>query len=98
MAQKQNDSERTGNSTLFNLTSQDIAATVKKGMDEFATAQSELVAKLQESNRQWLDRFQAEATLTSELASKLTAARSIPDAMTACQEWGSRRFEMMAEI
>lgn len=97
MAQKQSDSERTGNSPVFNLASQDFAATVKKGMDEFATAQSELVGKLQESNRQWLDRFRAEATLTSELASKLTAARSLPDAMTACQEWGSRRFEMMAE-
>ena len=34
--------------------------------------------------------------LRFQLASKLTAARSIPDAMTACQEWG-RRFEMMAE-
>ena len=51
MAQKQSDSERTGNSPVFNLASQDFAATVKKGMDEFATAQSELVGKLQESSQ-----------------------------------------------
>jgi hypothetical protein len=48
-------------------------------------------------NQQWLDRIQAEASLASELASKLTAARSVPDAITAYQNWGSRRFEMMAE-
>ncbi len=97
MAQKQSDNERTGNFPLFNVVSGDFAATVKKGMDEFAKAQKELVGKFQESNQQWLDRLQAEATLTSEFASKLTAASSIPDAMTACQEWGSRRFEMMTE-
>jgi hypothetical protein len=48
-------------------------------------------------NRQWFDRAQSEANLASELASKLTAARSIPDAMAAYQEWASQRFEMMAE-
>jgi len=52
---------------------------------------------LQETNRQWFDRAQAEANLASEFASKLTAARSIPEAMATCQEWTSRRFEMMAE-
>jgi len=41
--------------------------------------------------------MQSQAELASEFASKLTAARSIPDAMTACQDWTSRRFEMMAE-
>jgi hypothetical protein len=35
--------------------------------------------------------------LASEFAAKLTRARSIPEAMTACQEWTGRRFEMMAE-
>ncbi len=35
--------------------------------------------------------------LASEFASKLTQARSIPDAMSTCQEWAGRRFKMMAE-
>ena len=69
----------------------------KKRVEEFVNAQTELVQKLQEMNRQWFDRAQSEANLASELASKLTAARSIPDAMEAYQEWASRRFEMMAE-
>jgi hypothetical protein len=69
----------------------------KKRIEEFVNTQKGLVEKLQEMNRQWFDRAQAEANLASELASKLTAARSIPDAMAAYQEWASRRFEMMAE-
>ncbi len=69
----------------------------KKRVEEFVNAQTELVQKLQEMNRQWFDRAQSEANLASELASKLTAARSIPDAMAAYQQWTSRRFEMMAE-
>jgi hypothetical protein len=50
VAQKQSDNERTGNFPLFNVVSGDFAATVKKGMDEFAKAQKELVGKFQESN------------------------------------------------
>src|SRR4029078_11005550 len=33
----------------------------------------------------------------SDLGSKLTAARSIPDMMTAWQFWAARRAEMMAD-
>jgi hypothetical protein len=68
-----------------------------KRMEDFVNAQTELFDVLQETNREWLDRIQSEATLASEFASKLTAARSIPDAMTTCQDWTSRRFELMAE-
>ena len=42
-------------------------------------------------------RMQAEANLASEFASKLAAARSLPEAMFTCQDWGKRRIEMMAE-
>ena len=80
-----------------NLLPAEFAEMGKKRVDEFVNAQTELVEKLQEMNRQWFDRAQSEANLASELASKLTAARSIPDAMAAYQEWASRRFEMMAE-
>ena len=97
MAQKESQSERTEKSSLPNLVPAEFAAMGKKRMEEFADAQTELLDKLQEANRQWIGRMQSEANLASEFASKLTAARSIPEAMTACQEWTSRRFEMMAE-
>ncbi|MGA2313191.1 MAG: phasin family protein [Xanthobacteraceae bacterium] len=84
-------------SSSANLMPAEFAEMGKKRVDEFVNAQTELVEKLQEMNRQWFDRAQSEANLASELAAKLTAARSIPDAMAAYQEWASRRFEMMAE-
>ena len=69
-----------------NLLPAEFAEMEKKRVEDFVNAQTELVEKLQEMNRQWFDRAQSEANLASELASKLTAARSIPDAMAAYQE------------
>ena len=89
MAQGEAHGERTEKS---NLVLAEFAPIVKKRMEELANAQSELLNELQETNRQWFARMQSEADLASEFSSKLTAARSIPDAMTACQEWTSRRF------
>ena len=75
----------------------EFAVIGKRYVDELGKAQVELVGKLQEMNRQWLDRMNTEANLTSEFTSKLTSARSVPEAMTACQDWTSRRLEMIAE-
>ncbi len=97
MAQKESHAERTEKFSLPNLTPTEFAELGKKRIEEYVNTQKELVEKFQEMNRQWFDRAQAEANLASELASKLTATRSIPDAMAAYQEWANRRFEMMAE-
>jgi hypothetical protein len=35
--------------------------------------------------------------LASELATRLTTARSVPDTAIMCQEWMGRRMEMFAE-
>jgi hypothetical protein len=59
--------------------------------------QGEFFGKWQQASRHWLDRMAAETKLVSELTGKLTAARSIPDAMTACREFTSRRIEIMME-
>jgi Phasin protein len=74
-----------------------FAALGKTNIDNFVSAQTEFVAKVQEANRQWFDRMQSEASAASEFGSKLTAARSIPEAMTVCQQWGTRCLEMIAE-
>jgi hypothetical protein len=97
MAQRESHAERAGKSSPPNLMSAELAEMGKKRVEEFANVQRELLDKLQETNRQWFDRAQAEANLASEFAAKLTAARSIPEAMAACQEWTGRRFEIMAE-
>jgi len=82
---------------VFNLPPAEFATISMKRFEEFAKAQTEQFNNFQETNRHWLDRVQAEANLASEFVSKITAARSIPDAMTAYQEWGGKRLEMMAE-
>lgn len=84
MTQKEAHAERTEKSALPNLIAAEFAATGKKYFELFAKAQTELFDKLADTNRQWLDRMQVEANSVSEFASKLTASRSIPDAMTAC--------------
>lgn len=95
MAKKEAHTERPEASA--GLVPAQFAAMGKKQIDEFVKMQAELLDKFQETNRQWLDRAKSEADLASEFASKLSAARSIPEAMTACQEWSTRRLEMMAE-
>jgi hypothetical protein len=69
----------------------------KKQFENLAKLQAELIENLQEANRSWLDRMQSEANLASEFATKLTAARSIPETATLCRELASRRLEMAAE-
>jgi hypothetical protein len=74
-----------------------FAALGSKRIEELADLQTELFNQLHTTNRQWLDRAQSEANFASEFASKLTAAHSIPEAVTACQEWTGRRLESLAE-
>jgi len=38
----------------------------KKRVQDFVNAQTELLDKLQETNRQWFDRLQSEASLVSD--------------------------------
>jgi hypothetical protein len=96
MAQKEPHS-KAEQTWLPHLTPTGLAAMGEKRMEEFAKAQDVLFSTLQESHRRCLDRMQSEARLASEWAHRVTNARSIPDAVAACQEWTSRQFEMMAD-
>jgi hypothetical protein len=74
-----------------------VVETHNKPIEDFANGQAQFFDKLDATSQRWSERIQSEATLASEFASKLTVARSIPEAVAACQDWASRRFEMMAE-
>jgi hypothetical protein len=80
-----------------NLIPPQFAAMGKKRLEDFVAMQAEQMEKLQEMNRSWLERMQSEATLASEFAAKLTAARSVPEVAAAYQEWATRHMEMAAE-
>ena len=47
--------------------------------------QKELAEAYEQASRAWLDRVKSEAELWSDLASKLSATRSVPEAMAAYQ-------------
>ena len=97
MAQNKSHSAQARKPALPNLVPAQFAEMGKKRIDDLAAMQKELLEKLQEANRNWFDRVQLEANLASEFATKMTAARSIPETATAFQQWSSRRIEMAAE-
>ena len=75
----------------------ELAAIGKQRFQDFVSAQDELLNQLRKLNEIWLDRLRSDANLASEFTAKLTEARSIPEAMSASQEWTTRRLQMMAE-
>jgi hypothetical protein len=90
-------SARTENPPPFGLTLPGLAALGKKRVEELARAQADLLITMKDAHRRWFDRMESEARLASEFTRKVTSCRSIPDAVTACQEWTGRRLEMMAD-
>ncbi len=59
--------------------------------------QNELLKTYAQASRAWLERMQSEAALWADLGSKLTATRSIPEALEACAECVSQQMKMTAE-
>jgi hypothetical protein len=59
--------------------------------------QKELIDAYEQASRAWLDRVKSEVDLWSELASKLTATRSVPEAVEAYQACATQRMQMAAE-
>jgi hypothetical protein len=74
-----------------------FAESGKKRVEDMIALQTELFKYLQEVNRSWISHMQSEASLASEFAPRLTAARSIPETATACQEWANRRMELFTQ-
>jgi phasin protein len=59
--------------------------------------QKELLETYEQASRAWLARVQSEIELWSDLANKLSASRSVPDALGAYQETVAQRLQMAAE-
>ena len=97
MSQTERRTDKAEKSALSNLIPPKLAAMGNKRLAELVAMQTEQLEKLQEVNRNWIDRMQSQAKLGSEFVAKLTAARSIPEVATAYQEWASRQMEMATE-
>ncbi len=59
--------------------------------------QKELIETFQDIGRDWLTRAASEAELAFKLPNKLTNARSVPDAVSAYQEWLNELLSMFGE-
>jgi hypothetical protein len=59
--------------------------------------QKELLETYEQASRAWLDRVRSEVELWSRLGEKLTATRSVPEAMDAYQKCVGERMHMAAE-
>jgi Phasin protein len=75
----------------------DFAKLGKEQADALLDMQQELSKLIEQANKDWLARAEVERDLASELATKLTAAKTLPDAAKAYQEWMSRRMETLTK-
>jgi hypothetical protein len=69
----------------------------KERAEAMAAVQTELFDGFQEISQHWVARAKSETELASEMVAKLTSARSVPETMTAYQEWASRRMQLAME-
>jgi hypothetical protein len=59
--------------------------------------QKELLEAYEQASRAWLARVKSEVDLWSDLAAKLSATRSIPEALALHQRYAAQRLQMAAE-
>src|SRR3974390_651518 len=59
--------------------------------------QKELLDVYEQASRAWLARVKSEVDLWSDLASKLSATRSMPEALESYQKFVTQRMQMAAE-
>jgi hypothetical protein len=93
MARNEYHADRAESVTPFGLIPSTFITMGRKQIHECVKAHSELLDRFQEVNRSWLDHLQSEADLYTEFASKVAAARSIPDVAALLLEWNKRHME-----
>ena len=59
--------------------------------------QKALLESYEQASRVWLSRIESEIKLWSDLASKLSATHSVPEALESCTKSVSERMQMAAE-
>jgi hypothetical protein len=69
----------------------------KEQADALADMQKEFSKLIEQANADWMARVELERELASDLTSRLSSAKSLPDAAKAYQEWMARRMETMSK-
>jgi hypothetical protein len=97
MSPNQNNSGSPWTGVLWNPMAPAIAAVCTKGAENLAAMQKEWLETLEHARHGWASHFEAEATLGSDFATKVTAAKAVPDAAAAYQEWMTGRMELLSK-
>jgi hypothetical protein len=69
----------------------------KEGTQAMLNMQKELLEAYEQASRAWLARVKSEADFWSDLATKLTATKSVPEALGVYQESVAQRMQMAGE-
>lgn len=98
MPKEEISSEHFTNPTTVSKTAQaQFAETGKKIGEATLQAQNELFKAVEEMGRELMSCAAAEVEIGLKLSKKLTTAHSVPDALTAYQEWLSEGLSARAE-
>jgi len=92
----QSDTRNTNNTATPNLFGGDLMGFGNKPIEALMGMQKQMLETFEQINKDRAARVQQETELASTFAGKLTSARSIPDVMSAYQEWATRRMEMFS--
>ena len=76
---------------------EDINDFGQKQANAFMTMQHEFSAWFEEARKSWTARAELEKELTSELFTRLSSAKTIPDAAQIYQDWLNRHLQVWAE-
>jgi hypothetical protein len=94
MAKKEYHFEPTEGATPFSVIPSEFMTLGKQHIHECVKAHSELLDRVQEATRSWLEYLRSEADLSAEFTSRMIAARSSPSAATVLLEWTGRHMEL----
>jgi hypothetical protein len=83
-------------SSIFAVTPTEFLEAGKARVAALMDMQTAFFAKLQDVNKDWLDRANREMTLGFDFVNKLGAAKSPPEFVDACQDWTTQRLERLA--
>jgi hypothetical protein len=72
-------------------------ATQSRGNTGMVNMQKELLDVYEQASGAWLARVKSEVDLWSELAAKLSATRSMPEALESYQKFVTQRMQMAAQ-
>lgn len=75
----------------------DFAKFGKEQTEAISDMQKEFSKLLEQANADWMARVELERDLASDLTTKLSSAKTLPDAAKAYQEWMARRMETMSK-